>query len=134
MLLCNSDILIYKVVYLQYDEVEMIFVGIEDLKPGMILERPVKNSQGVLLLEAGARITKKNIRILKSWGVTGVTIKGKVAPANDSAGPSASRIRASDDIQLKEKFAEVMDDPVMVEIYKAASKQLDLILNSDESQ
>jgi hypothetical protein len=112
----------------------MIHVGVEDLKPGMILELPVKNSQGVLLLEAGARITKKNIRIFKSWGVTGVTIKGKVAPANDSAGPSASRIRESDEIQLKEKFAEVMDDPVMVEIYKAASKQLDQIPKSDESQ
>jgi hypothetical protein len=122
------------VVYLQYEEVAMIFVGIDDLKPGMILELPVKNSQGVLLLEAGARITKKNIRIFKSWGVTGVTIKGKVKPANDSAGLSESRIRESDELQLKEKFAEVMDDPVMVEIYKAASKQLDQILNSDESQ
>lgn len=112
----------------------MIFVGIEDLKPGMILELPVKNSQGVLLLEAGARISKRKIRIFKSWGVAGVTIKGKKAPANDSTGPSASRRKAPAEIQLKEKFADVMDDPVMVEIYKAASKQLDQILNSDESQ
>jgi hypothetical protein len=111
----------------------MIFIGIDDLKPGMILELPVKNRQGVLLLEAGARITKKNIRIFKSWGVTGVTIKGKVAPANDSAGPSASGLKASDEIQLKDKFADVLDDPVMVEIYKAAAKQLDQILDSDES-
>ena len=112
----------------------MIVIGIDDLKPGMILELPVKNSQGVLLLEAGARITKKNIRIFKSWGVTGVTIKGKVAPVDDSAGPSASPVRTSDEIQLKEKFVDVMDDPVMVEIYNAASKQLDQILNRDESQ
>ncbi|MEJ2286632.1 MAG: hypothetical protein P8X85_23915 [Desulfobacterales bacterium] len=111
----------------------MIVIGIDDLKPGMILELPVKNSQGVLLLEAGARITKKNIRIFKSWGVTGVTIKGKVAPATDSAGPAASGLKAFDQIQLKEKFADVMDDPVMVEVYKAAAKQLDRILNSDES-
>jgi hypothetical protein len=122
------------VIYLQYNEVEMIFVGIDDLKLGMILELPVKNSQGILLLEAGARITKKNIRIFKSWGVAGVTIKGKMAPADDSPEPSESPSREADEIQLKEKFAEVMDDPVMVEIYKAASKQLDQILNSDESQ
>jgi len=112
----------------------MIFVGIDDLKLGMILELPVKNSQGILLLEAGARITKKNIRIFKSWGVAGVTIKGKMAPADDSPEPSESPSREADEIQLKEKFAEVMDDPVMVEIYKAASKQLGQILNSDESQ
>jgi hypothetical protein len=54
----------------------MVRVDIEDLKPGMILEHAVKNNQGVLLLETGAKITKKNIRIFKSWGVTGVTVKG----------------------------------------------------------
>ena len=111
----------------------MIFIGIDDLNPGMILELPVKNSQGVLLLEAGSRITKKNIRIFKSWGVTGVTIKGKVAPADDSAGTSASGLKASEETQLKEKFADVMDDPVMVEIYKVAARQLDEIFHSDES-
>jgi hypothetical protein len=111
----------------------MVFVSIDDLKPGMVLELPVKNSQGVLLLEAGARITKKNIRIFKSWGVTGVTIKGQAARAGDAAGQSDLRTREPDAIQLKEKFSEVLDNPVMVEIYKAATKQLDLILNSDES-
>lgn len=133
---CYTEILIlpiYKVVYLQYEEVAMIYVGVDDLKPGMILELPVKNSQRVLLLEAGARITKKNIHILKSWGVTGVTIKGQVARAGDAAGRSDLRMRESDANQLKEKFSEVLDNPVMVEIYKAATKQLDLILNSDES-
>ena len=44
----------------------MIRVGIEELKPGMILERPVKNHQGLLLLEAGVKITKKNIHISDS--------------------------------------------------------------------
>ncbi len=37
----------------------MLNLKIEDLKPGMILARPVRNLQGILLLEAGARITKK---------------------------------------------------------------------------
>jgi len=54
----------------------MIRVGIEEIKPGMILKNPVKNNQGVLLLEAGAKISKKNIRIFKSWGVTSVAVKG----------------------------------------------------------
>ena len=112
----------------------MIDVDIEGLKPGMILEHAVKNHQGVLLLEAGARVTKKNIRIFKSWGVDKITVKGKVSRADGSAGQSAPRTNASDDIQLKEKFADVLDDPVMVEIYKAATRQLDRDSNNDESQ
>jgi hypothetical protein len=111
----------------------MLHVGVEELKPGMILDRPVKNNQGVLLLEAGARITKKNIRIFKSWGVTGVTIKGEAAPAAGSDEQPALSLKESVDVQLKEKFSEVLDDPVMVAIYEAAIKQLDLIENSYES-
>ena len=109
-------------------------VGIEELKPGMILERPVKNHQGVLLLEAGARITKKNIRIFKSWGVTEFIVKGQVDRETDSAGQPEPRINASEEIQLKEKFADVLDDPVMVEIFNAASRQLCKDLAKDESK
>ena len=111
----------------------MIHVGVENLKPGLILERPVKNSQGILLLEAGARITRKNIRTFKSWGVTDVTIKGEAVSDGDSAGNPAVRLMESVDKQLQDKFSEVLDDPVMVEIYKAAMKQLDQNDNSDES-
>ena len=102
----------------------MIRLGIEDLKPGMILEHPVKNHQGVLLLEAGAKITKKNIRIFKSWGVDEITVKGEMTRADDTSGQPEPRINESDEMQLKEKFADVLDDPVMVEIFNAASRQL----------
>jgi hypothetical protein len=76
------------------------------------------------LLEAGAKITKKNIRIFKSWGVTDVTVKGRKTRANGTSGPPQPRIKESDEIHLKEKFADVLDDPVMVEIFNAASRQL----------
>ena len=112
----------------------MKHVGIEDLKPGAILEQPVKNHQGVLLLEAGARITKKNIRIFKSWGVTEVTVKGQVPRETDSAGQPEPRINASEEMQLKEKFTDVLDDPVMVEIFNAASRELYKDLVKDESK
>ena len=111
----------------------MIRVGIEELKPGMILDRPVNNHQGVLLLEAGAKVTKKNIRIFKSWGVNEVTVKGEVSRATDSAGRPELRINESDEILLKKKFADVLDDPVMVEIYNAASRQLNKESQNNES-
>jgi hypothetical protein len=111
----------------------MIRVGIEELKPGMILERPVKNHQGILLLEAGAKITKKNIRIFKSWGVDEITVKGEVTRADDTPGQPEPRINESDEMQLKEKFADVLDDPVMVEILNAAIRQLNNDLQNNES-
>ena len=111
----------------------MIRVGIEELKPGMILENPVKNNQGVLLLEAGAKLSKKNIRIFKSWGVTSVAVKGEGTRANGSAGQPQPRIKESDEMLLKEKFADVLDDPVMVEIFNAASRQLHKDLLSSEN-
>jgi len=111
----------------------MGLVGVEDLKPGMILEHSVRNNQGVLLLETGARITKKNIRIFKSWGVTEATVKGGQTRANGTAGPPEPRIKETDAMLLKEKFADVLDDPVMVEIFNAASRQLNQDSPNNES-
>ena len=112
----------------------MTRVGIDEIKPGMILAHPVKNSQGVLLLDAGAKISKKNIRIFKSWGVTEVTVKGGTDRSNDTAGSQQSRINAFDEMVLKEKFTDVLDDPVMVAIFKAASKQLNQDSQSNDER
>jgi len=102
----------------------MINLTIEDIKPGMILAQPVRNRQGVLLLEAGARITNKNIRIFKSWGINEIAIRGDRSVSKDAAGDTESRGKESIEKQLKEKFSDVLDDPVMVEIFNAASIRL----------
>ena len=102
----------------------MINLNIDDLKPGMILAQPVRTHQGVLLLEAGARISKKNIRIFKSWGVLEIEIQGNPAAAKGRSGDTEIKVKESIENQLKEKFCDVLDDPVMVEIFNAASKQL----------
>ncbi len=102
----------------------MIKINIEDIKPGMILAQPVRNPQGILLLEAGARISKKNIRIFQSWGVLEILIKGNLTEAEGRAGDTEIRVKEAIEMQLKEKFCDVLDDPVMVEIFNAAGKQL----------
>ena len=102
----------------------MINLSIDDIKPGMILAHPVRNPQGVLLLEAGARITPKNIRIFKSWGVLEAAIEGKMTEIKGPAGDAELRIKESVEMKLKEKFRDVLDDPVMVEIFNAAGKVL----------
>lgn len=102
----------------------MIKLTIDEIKPGMILARPVRNPQGVLLLEAGTRISKKNIRIFKSWGVPEAAIKAKTGQSEGHPGETEFRVKESVEQELKEKFSDVLDDPVMAEIYNAASKLL----------
>ena len=112
----------------------MINLTIDEIKPGMILAQPVRNPQGVLLLEAGARISKKNIRILKSWGILEISIKGNPAEAASRPGESETRVKGTIEMQLKEKFSDVLDDPVMVEIFNAACKQLARDFQNNESE
>jgi hypothetical protein len=102
----------------------MIPVKIDELKPGMILARPVRNHQGVLLLDTGAKITKKTIRIFKSWGVNEISVKGYPKDARTMGRPSATKIRESVEMELKEKFSDVIDDPVMLAIFNAAANRL----------
>ena len=114
----------------------MINLSIDDIKPGMILARPVRNPQGVLLLEAGARITKKNIRIFKSWGVNEAAIEGKMTETQSPIGDTELRVKESVEKQLREKFSEVLDDPVMLVIFHAAGKLLtrDLPNNGSDNE
>jgi hypothetical protein len=98
--------------------------AIDDLKLGMILAKPVYNHQELLLLEAGAKIKEKNIRMFKSWGVSTVWVKG------ESPGDTVGNVEPEDqareaiEMKLKEKFADVLDDPIMMEVMRAASSVL----------
>jgi len=102
----------------------MIRVNIVDLKPGMVLARAVQNQQDVLLLDAGTKITKKNIRIFKSWGVNEFSVKGELNSLKTGGETPEPEMRDAVEMELKAKFSDVMNDPVMVEIFNAASKQL----------
>ena len=102
----------------------MIRVNIVDLKPGMVLAQSIRNHQGVLLLDAGTKITKKNIRIFKSWGVNEFSVKGELDKLETAGDTPVAEMRDAVEMELKAKFSDVLDDPVMVEIFNAASKQL----------
>ena len=102
----------------------MIELPVDELKPGMILAQSVRNHQGVLLLDAGTKITKKNIRIFQSWGVVEVSVAGELAESGAAGEIPVAEGKDSIEMELKEKFSDVLDDPVMIEIFKAAKKQL----------
>ena len=102
----------------------MIKLDINEIKPGMILAQPVYNGDGVLLLESGSRITRKNIRIFKSWGLPQIAVRGdsRSTASEDESVPADMKISIEN--RLRKKFSDVLDDPVMTEILKAASRQV----------
>ena len=102
----------------------MIRVNIADLKPGMVLAQSTRNNQGVLLLDAGTKITKKNIRIFKSWGVIEVSVEGELNESRTAGQTPLAGVKNTVEMELEAKFSDVLDDPVMVEIFNAARKQL----------
>ena len=102
----------------------MIRINIVDLKPGMVLAKSVRNPQGVLLLDAGAKITKKNIRIFKSWGVIEVSVEGELNESKTAGETPVAGVKDTIKMELEAKFFDVLDDSVMIEIFNAASKQL----------
>ena len=112
----------------------MIRVSIADLKPGMNLAKSVRNPQGVLLLDAGTKITKKNIRIFKSWGVMEIFVEGHLKKTKNAKEAEVADVEDPLELELKTKFSDVLDDPVMVEIYKAARKQLKKNMSNHEHE
>ena len=108
----------------------MIRIAPEKLKAGMILAKTVYNHQELLLLEAGTKIKEKNIRMFKSWGVSAVWVKGDSSENTPRTKTSKAEGAASIEAELNQKFADVIDDPVMTAIKQAAvrvlSKSLDV--------
>ena len=102
----------------------MISLKIDQLKPGMILARSVYNQQDLLLLEKDSSLTKKRIWMLKTWGVDQVNIKGKPKKDGKTVFEAELESKESIEAELKAKFADVIDDPIMEEIMKAAGRQL----------
>jgi len=103
----------------------MISLSLGRLKPGMVLAEPVHNFQGMLLLDAGATLTGKQIRILKSWGVTKISVEGESKRKKGGRAESGSEARLAVEKELKKKFSDVMSDPVMMEIMRVAANVLD---------
>jgi len=118
----------------EQDEVNVIRLKIDELKPGMILARPVHNQQDLLLLESDTPLTRKRIWMLKTWGINQVSVKGKSESDGETIFETESETREAIERELKAKFADVINDPVMIEIMKAAGRQLQKRLSDSKEK
>lgn len=99
----------------------MPILNLEEVKPGMTLAKAVHTHPERPLLEAGRRLTEKHLRIFKSWGVA--TVEVKESAAGEGASLAAAAPAEPPDDRLREKFSNVLGDPVMREIMEAAARQ-----------
>lgn len=112
----------------------MIELKIDALKPGMVLARSVYNQQALLLLEKETALTKKRIWMLKTWGIDQVSVKGGDQKDETAADEVELETHESIEKELQAKFADVLDDPIMEEIMKAAARQLQKRLGHPDKQ
>ena len=103
----------------------MINVDLDEYKPGMILAESVYSNQDVLLLKEGTELSERKVWILKSWGISKVSVEGEQAKDIKSDKRKESKAMKSITKELKEKFSDVLQDPVMEEILNAACKQIE---------
>ena len=99
-------------------------LNINDLKEGMVLAADVKNRHEDLLLKKGGELTKKDILILKTWGITEADVEGidKVEVEKQEMQSLSSPIIASLERELTELFPAFDDNPVMAEIRRIVKK------------
>jgi hypothetical protein len=103
----------------------MIKVDLEEYKSGMILAESVYSRQDVLLLKEGTELTERKVWILKSWGISKVSVEGEQDEDINSDKRKESKAMETIKKELKEKFSDVLEEPVMEEIMNVACKLIE---------
>ena len=94
-------------------------IPMKDAQIGMILSTDVFNAQQMLLLKKGARLSDKNLRVLKSWGVETLPIQ---LPDHGGDVPFSPPEDRTDLVQeLKSRFDESNQNPIADEICRVAA-------------
>lgn len=98
----------------------MAATKLKNLKPGMILDRDVEDLNGRMLLTQGTKINEKHLKILKTWGVTEVTIREarKTLRVSLKTNQPDSELLKKLETELTELFSQAnTKNPMMKELY-----------------
>lgn len=97
---------------------------INDLRDGMVLAQDIKNRHGNMLLIEGRTLTKKDIFILKTWGITEADVEGidRDKVQEKEMEPLPSSVTESIEKELRELFPEFKNNPVMEEMYRIVKR------------
>ena len=99
----------------------MLRVKLEQLQPGMMVARDVKNIDGMLLLPAGCELSERQIGILEAWGVAELDVEASpetVLSHDPFAGLSPEQV-VQLTAELRARYWKPDDfGPVPAEIFK----------------
>lgn len=99
----------------------MVRVKSEELLPGMVVARDVKNMDGMLLAPAGCELSERQIGILQTWGVVELDVEAteEQAKARDPLAQLPPETLAKITADLRARFWKPDDfGPVPAEIFK----------------
>jgi len=98
-------------------------LSLSELQPGMVLEQPLLNDKGVMLLPGGTQLTEKHLALFKQWGVRRAAIEGvgRETPAGDAAAQLNPELLAAIDEALEAKFTPD-DGEIMTEVRRIVRK------------
>jgi len=103
---------------------------------GMVLAKPLTNSEGKILVAEKCRLTEKILTRLDDWGCDMVFVEGE--PQSDEEKGIVVGLDLSDSNteelfeQIDKSFAKVSDDPLMEQVKEALKSQLLKKLNTDD--
>lgn len=93
----------------------------EQLQPGMVIAREVKNLDGMLLLPTGCELSERHIDILQTWGVAEVEIEAseEMVQSHDPLAQMPPEMLAQMTSGLRARFWKPDEfGPVPAEIFK----------------
>jgi hypothetical protein len=94
---------------------------LDQVQPGMVLEQPVTNANGRMLIPVGCELNEKHIKAMKMWGIPDVSVKGADEVKNDGTGGIDPQKIEAAKTALVDTFHHTNQDlPAMQEIYKLA--------------
>ena len=99
----------------------MVRVKSEELQPGMVVARDVKNIDGMLLVPSGCELSERQIGVLQAWGVTDLEIEAseEQAKARDPIAQLPPEVAAKLTADLRARFWKPDEfGPVPAEIFK----------------
>jgi hypothetical protein len=99
----------------------VVRVKSEELKPGMVVARDVKNIDGMLLAPSGCELSERQIGILQAWGVTELEIEAseEQAKSHDPLAKLPPEVLAKLTADLRARFWKPDEfGPVPAEIFK----------------
>jgi hypothetical protein len=97
-------------------------LALADAKPAMILAADVFSDQQMLLLKKGTALSDKNIKVLKSWGVSSLTIESERDVTGADAEIENRQHHEHIAARIKKQFDQLEANEVVTEICRVATE------------